>query len=71
MWALILGLGVTGWLSRLDAFWGEDWPIQLHGLLADALMALVILHVAAAMAMSVLHKENLIRAMITGRKRRE
>lgn len=71
MWALILALGATGWLSRLDAFWGEDWLTELHGLLADALAVLIVVHVSAAIAMSVLHKENLIRAMITGRKLRK
>ncbi|CAH0446242.1 hypothetical protein LMG10661_02340 [Ralstonia syzygii subsp. syzygii] len=71
MWTLILALGATGWLSRLDAFWGEDWPQDLHGLLADALTVLIVIHVAAAIAMSVFHKENLIRAIITGRKRRD
>ncbi|MDB0570640.1 cytochrome b/b6 domain-containing protein [Ralstonia solanacearum] len=71
MWTLILALGATGWLSRLDAFWGEDWPKDLHGLLADALAVLIVIHVAAAIAMSVFHKDNLIRAMITGRKRRD
>ncbi len=71
MWTLILALGATGWLSRLDAFWGEDWPTDLHGLLADALAVLIVIHVAAAIAMSVLHRENLIRAMLTGRKRRD
>lgn len=71
MWTLILALGTTGWLSRLDAFWGEDWPKDLHGLLADALAVLIVIHVTAAIAMSVFHKDNLIRAMITGRKRRD
>lgn len=71
MWALILALGATGWLSRLDAFWGEDWLTGLHGWLADALTVLIVVHVSAAIAMSVLHRENLIRAMITGRKRRK
>ncbi|MDO3623708.1 cytochrome b/b6 domain-containing protein [Ralstonia pseudosolanacearum] len=71
MWTLILALGATGWLSRLDAFWGEDWPTDLHGLLADALAVLIVIHVAAAIVMSALHRENLIHAMLTGRKRRD
>ena len=69
MWALILGLAVTGWMSRLDALWGEDWPIDIHAALADVLTALVVLHVLAAIVFSVAGKENLVLAMLTGRKR--
>ncbi|CAG2153356.1 hypothetical protein LMG31506_04806 [Cupriavidus yeoncheonensis] len=69
MWALILALAVTGWMSRLDALWGEDWPIDIHAALADVLTALIVLHVLAAIVFSVAGKENLVRAMLTGRKR--
>ncbi|MEK7317551.1 MAG: cytochrome b/b6 domain-containing protein [Pseudomonadota bacterium] len=71
MWTLILALAVTGWISRLDAFWGEDLPVDIHRWLANALLALVILHVAAAIAMSIKGRENLVAAMITGRKPRD
>lgn len=71
MWALILALAVTGWASRLDAFWGEDWPKDVHALLAYTLMALVVVHVFAAVLMSVVHRENLVVAMLTGRKRQD
>ncbi|WP_019450248.1 cytochrome b/b6 domain-containing protein [Cupriavidus sp. BIS7] len=71
MWALILSLAVTGWISRLDPFWGEDWPIDIHHWLANTLLAVVIVHVIAAIGMSIKGKENLIAAMITGRKPRE
>ena len=70
MWGLVAALTATGWLSRLDAFWGEDWPIALHAWAAYALLALVVLHVSAAIVMSVLHKDNLILAMLTGKKQR-
>lgn len=70
MWGLILALAITGWLSRLDAFWGEDWPLDLHAWLAYTLAALVVVHVSAAIIMSVLHKDNLVLAMLTGKKRR-
>ena len=45
---------------------GED----LHEGLANALLALIGLHVAAVLMMSVLSRENLVRAMVTGRKPR-
>jgi cytochrome b len=69
IWTVILALAVTGWMSRLDPFWGENWPIDLHALLSRVLMAMVVIHVLAAVAMSVAHKENLIAAMVTGKKR--
>ena len=69
MWTLLLALAVTGWMSRLDALWGEDWPIDLHALLADGLLVLVAIHVIAAIVMSSVHRENLVAAMVTGRKR--
>jgi len=71
MWGLILGLALTGWLSRLDAFWGEDRPRDLHTWLAYTLAALVAVHVSAAIVMSLLHKDNLVLAMLTGKKRRQ
>lgn len=70
MWALILALAVTGWMSRLDPFWGEDWPIDIHRWLANTLLGLIVVHVLAAIAMSIKGRENLVLSMITGRKRR-
>ncbi|NOV22730.1 cytochrome B oxidoreductase [Cupriavidus necator] len=68
LWALILALAATGWMSRLDMLWGEDWPKDIHGVLARLLLALVGLHIAAAILMSLVHKENLILSMVTGKK---
>jgi cytochrome b len=53
---------------RLDAFWGEDWPAEMHTLLAVALEVCVCVHIAAAIVMSVWTRENLIAAMLTGYK---
>ncbi|HEY4350116.1 MAG TPA: cytochrome b/b6 domain-containing protein, partial [Paraburkholderia sp.] len=70
LWALVIALAFTGWLMRLDAFWGEDWPQEIHTLLAVALEVCVCVHIAAAIVMSVWTRENLIAAMLTGYKRR-
>jgi cytochrome b len=63
-----IAVGVTGWLYTTDAYWGEAWLETLHDACAKLLLALVALHVAGVIATSVLHRENLVRAMIHGRK---
>lgn len=67
MWLLIVLLALTGWLSRTDQYWGEDWPVDVHEMLSDALMGMVILHVLAVVLMSKLQGKNLIRSMIRGK----
>jgi cytochrome b len=67
MWLLIALLGLTGWLSRTDAYWGEDWPVDLHSYLSDALMLMVLLHVLAIAVISKLQKQNLVKRMIAGK----
>lgn len=66
MWLLIMLLGFTGWLSRTDMYWGEDFPVQLHEALAKLLQTLVALHLFAVLLMSKLQHKNLIKAMIKG-----
>ncbi|UXY15929.1 cytochrome b/b6 domain-containing protein [Chitiniphilus purpureus] len=66
--ALIVALGVTGWMMDLDAFWGEEWLENVHETLADVLLGCVAMHVLAALAMSWWHGENLPAGMIHGRK---
>ena len=67
MWALILMLGFTGWLSRTDEFWGEDWPVDLHEALSYLLQGMVVLHLLAVTALSKWLGKNLISAMIRGK----
>ncbi|WHZ19937.1 MAG: Ni,Fe-hydrogenase I cytochrome b subunit [Rhodanobacteraceae bacterium] len=62
-------VGVTGWMQTLDAFWGVAWVEDLHSVLAWCLLALIGLHVLAALVESFHYRENLIAAMIHGRKR--
>jgi cytochrome b len=69
LWLLILALAVSGWIMRLDAFWGEDWPQEIHAWLSVALELCVCVHFAAAVLMSFWTRENLIGAMVTGYKR--
>ena len=66
---LIAATGVTGWLSTTDRFFGDDLVSGLHEILANGLLACIGLHLAGVLIASLRHGENLVRAMITGRKR--
>ena len=67
IWLLISALALTGWLSRTDALWGEDWPVDLHAALSAGLLALIIVHVLAVMIVSRLSGQHLLSQMIHGR----
>ena len=67
IWTLILLLALTGWLSRTDTYWGEDWPVDLHSYLSNSLMFMVVLHVSAIAVISKLQKRNLVKIMIAGK----
>ena len=70
MMLCLLALGVTGFLAQeVDYFWGEDWIIDLHDTIANSLLALVLLHIAAALFESYRLKENLPLSMVTGKRR--
>lgn len=62
----LLALVGTGWAGYSELT--GDWMLELHEGVATALLALIGVHVAAVVASSLLHRENLVRAMVTGRK---
>ncbi|MFN3594761.1 MAG: cytochrome b/b6 domain-containing protein [Thiobacillaceae bacterium] len=67
----LLGLGLlsgaSGWLSYQEI--GGEWLAELHEGLANTLVAVVLVHLAGVAVGSLAHRENLIRAMLTGYKR--
>jgi len=69
LWLLVLLLALTGWMSHLDAFWGDERVQHVHAWLADALLAAVVLHLLGVGVMSWRWRENLPATMLTGRKR--
>lgn len=64
--ALAIATSVSGWLVYQDLY--GEWLVSLHDILATTLLGLVVLHLTGVAAGSIAHRENLVRAMITGRK---
>ena len=67
--ANVAGLALTGWLYTTDRFWGEAWLESLHRWLTYSLLGLVALHIAGVVFTSWRQRENLVAAMLDGRKR--
>jgi cytochrome b len=67
--ALVLSLGLTGWLQTTDWFWGDGAMQDLHEALATTLIWLAGLHAASALVMGRIERVHLVRAMVTGVKR--
>lgn len=67
--AMLVGISATGFMMTTDAFWGAQWVEDLHEGLVYVTLGLIALHVAGVVFASIEHGENLVKAMITGRKR--
>jgi len=65
----ILLLALSGWLFTTDTYWGVEWVEELHAGLCYALFVLIALHVSGVALASFRHHENLVAAMLHGRKR--
>ena len=63
---LLATTAATGWAQAVEI--GPKWLEDLHEGLANVTLALVVVHVAAVIVSSLLHRENLARAMVTGYK---
>lgn len=72
-WAIValLALGAvavaSGWLNYNDI--GGDLFEEVHEGAAAAALAVVVIHLAGVLVGSLVHRENLVAAMLTGRKR--
>ena len=71
-WAivLLLGLGIltglSGWANYNDI--GGGFLEELHEGLAVTMLTVVFIHIAGVLSGSLMHGENLVRAMLNGRK---
>lgn len=65
---LLLGIisGVTGVMALKDI--GGDIVVEWHDLVSEGMLAVVAVHVLGVLVSSVMHRENLVRSMITGFK---
>ena len=65
--ALAAAVSASGWAIYNDV--GGGWVEDVHEVAANLMLAVVGVHVAGVLASSWLHRENLVGAMIDGRKR--
>jgi cytochrome b len=69
----ILALLLLGGLVTLTGYaayeeLGGHWLEEVHEVLASGMLAVVLVHIVGVIVGSLMHRENLVRAMITGRK---
>jgi cytochrome b len=71
MFGVLAYVSATGILLTTDAFWGSEAMKEAHEAGVHVMIGLVFLHLAGVAVASFEHGENLVRAMINGRKRAE
>ena len=69
MLSLVVAAGVTGWMLTGYGHHEARMLEEAHEALAGGLLAAAAVHVAGVAYESLRHAENLVRAMVTGRKR--
>ena len=66
---MITAAVITGWMMTTDTYFGVAWVGILHSFVVHGLAMLVLVHISGVAIASFRHKENLLMAMFSGRKR--
>jgi len=69
--ALLLSLAVSsisGWMQITERYFGNQWVELVHTYSSNLVLGLAAIHVLGVLLVCALQKENLVRAMITGKK---
>ncbi|MDA9422082.1 MULTISPECIES: cytochrome b/b6 domain-containing protein [Bradyrhizobium] len=65
----LIGTCTTGYMMTTGTFWGAKWVEEVHEAFANLTIGLIVVHVLGVLVASFEHRESLVKAMITGRKR--
>ena len=65
--ALAVLAGATGYAAYNEI--GGEWLAELHEGAANAMLGLVVIHIGAVIVSSLIHRENLVAAMLNGYKK--
>ncbi len=65
---MLMGLGIAGTGYATYNELGPDWLAEVHEVLANGMLLVIGGHLLGVVSASVQHKENLVRAMVTGYK---
>lgn len=68
LWLFVLGMGVTGYMMGMDAYWGEDWVEEIHANLSTGIEILVIVHLLGVTADGLRYRRHTWLAMIRGHR---
>lgn len=66
IWLCIASLGVTGWMTQLDAFWGNSLLKQVHETIVYIMLSLVFVHLSGVFIDALRHKRKTWMKMISG-----
>ena len=66
---MLIAITATGYMQTTDAFWGVRWVRETHEIAVNITLVAIFLHVVGVIFASVEHRENLVKAMVTGKKK--